>query len=215
MNVEKVNALEQIKATLGRAYKSAERQFQDPFSDPASICEYLLTRMHMVAEDINDLIKEEDDAVSDFYEQVSAEKAACLTASARKDEPSSMSEANRRSGNSCLNPLIDTCADEISKVFNNCWVGVRAERQNGKNPEYVITIQPDNHNTPNDIQLMLKSLGYAPTFKSIRELSSAAWADFEVNRNGIAFELTATVSSIEPPELERYGEPATDEELPF
>ncbi len=205
MNVEKVNALEQIKATLGRPYKSAERQFRDPFSDPASICEYLLTRMRMVAEDINDLIKEEDDAVSDFYEQVSAEK----------DEPSLMSEANRRNGSSCLNPLIDTCADEISKVFNNCWVEVRAERRNGKKPEYVITIQPDSHNTPNDIQLMLKSLGYAPTFKSIRELSSAAWADFEVNLNGIAFELTATVSSIEPPELERYGEQATDEELPF
>lgn len=206
MNVEKVNALEQIKSTLGRAYKSAERQFRDPFSDPASICEYLLTRMRMVAEDINDLIKEEDDAVSDFYEQVSA-----------------MSEANRRmeakprpaDGTSCLNPLIDTCADEISKVFNNCWVEVRAERRNGKNPEYVITIQPDNHNTPNDIQLMLKSLGYMPTFKSIRELESAVWSDFSVNQNGIAFKLTAKVSSIEPPELERYGEPATDEELPF
>ena len=52
MNVEKVNALEQIKATLGRAYKSAERQFQDPFSDPASICEYLLTRMRMVAKEL-------------------------------------------------------------------------------------------------------------------------------------------------------------------
>ncbi len=62
---------------------------------------------------------------------------------------------------------------------------------------------------------MLKSLGYMPTFKSIRELESAVWSDFSVNQNGIAFKLTAKVSSIEPPELERYGEPATDEELPF
>ena len=185
----------------------------------------------MVAEDINDLIQEEDDAVSDFYEQVSAmSEANRRSGSSEKDEPSSCgvilskpsamsceerSKLNRRSGSSCLNPLIDTCADEISKVFNNCWVEVRAERRNGKNPEYVITIQPDNHNTPNDIQLMLKSLGYMPTFKSIRELESAVWSDFSVNQNGIAFKLTAKVSSIEPPELERYGEPATDEELPF
>ena len=60
MNVEKVNALQQIKSTLGRAYKSAERQFRDPFSDPASICEIasqgsqrrLLTRMCMVAKEL-------------------------------------------------------------------------------------------------------------------------------------------------------------------
>ena len=32
MNVEMITALEQIKSTLGIAYKSAERQLRDPFS---------------------------------------------------------------------------------------------------------------------------------------------------------------------------------------
>ena len=138
------------------------------------------------------MIKDEEDALEDYYREVSAEK----------DEPLSG-----------FSPLINTCASEISSAFSNCWVSVRASRQNENNPEYVVSIQPDNHNTPNDIQLKLKSLGYAPTFKAIRDLESAVWADFEVKSNGITFNLSSTVSEV--PELERYDEPATDEELPF
>jgi hypothetical protein len=91
-----------------------------------------------------------------------------------------------------------------------------ASSNNGTEPEYTITIQPQGY-TPNEILLTLKSLGYLPAFKSMRELASSAWADFYVSRNGLAFELSSTVESIQPPELERYDEPATDDddELPF
>ena len=103
MNVEKITALEQIKSTLGIAYKSAERQLRDPFSDPVSISNYLLTRLHVVSQDIDDMIKDEEDALEAYYQEVSAEK----------DELSSG-----------FNPLINTCASEISSAFSNSWVSV-------------------------------------------------------------------------------------------
>jgi hypothetical protein len=91
----------------------------------------------------------------------------------------------------------------------------------GVRSEYSISIQPDEY-TPNDIQLKLKSLGYTPIFKKF--LPASRWVYFDVSykgrkcalssTNGIAFELSSTVSSKEPPEFERYSEPATDE-LPF
>ena len=70
MNVEKITALEQIKSTLGIAYKSAERQLRDPFSDPISISTYLLTRLHVVSQDIDDMIKDEEDALEAYYQEV-------------------------------------------------------------------------------------------------------------------------------------------------
>ena len=247
-------------------------------SDPVSISTYLLTRLHVVSQDIDDMIKDEEDALEAYYQEVSAACDAMVicgnkppvveTPSLEKDEPSSPSsspsEREKETGFSTgFSPLINTCASEISEAFSNCWVSVRASRQNENNPEYVVSIQPDNHNTPNDIQLKLKSLGYAPTFKAIRDLESAVWADFEVQTNGlrpsaavpsarrvvdqegITFNLSSTVSAVDPPELgkfdtawlsdgtnaktkscvgvclpvppadERYDEPATDEELPF
>jgi hypothetical protein len=79
----------------------------------------------------------------------------------------------------------------------------------------MISIQPDGY-TPNDIQLKLKSLGYAPAFKKIHDYpNSTPWVYFDVSYNGIAFELSSTVSSLEPPDILRYDEPATDDELPF
>jgi hypothetical protein len=101
----------------------------------------------------------------------------------------------------------------------------------GVRSEYSISIQPVpslggvgvGEYTPNDIQLKLKSLGYTPIFKKF--LPASRWVYFDVSykgrkcalssTNGIAFELSSTVSSKEPPEFERYSEPATDSELPF
>jgi len=218
MNVEMINELQQIKSTLARAYKSAERQLRDPFSDPVSISNYLLTRIHVVTQDIDEIIKEEEDALEAYYQEYLAEGVVHASHAREQDAPSSCSLRSPTPsayGGEGFNPLIHACASDIAKAFGNCWVAVRASRQNEEKPEYIVTIQPDNHNTPMDIQLVLKSLGYAPTFKSIRELESATWADFEVKSNGIAFDLTAKVESLEPPELDRFDEPAMDEELPF
>jgi len=194
MNVEMIAALEEIKSTLARACEVTDRQLRNPFSEPIDLSGYLLTKIHVVTKYIDDKIKAEEDAFEAYYQEQPT----------NEDEPSLG-----------FSPLIDACADKISKAMGNCWVMVRASRQNGEKPEYTISIQPDNHNTPTDIQLVLKSLGYAPTFKSIRELESSTWVDFEVEANGIAFFLSSTVSSIEPPELDRFSEPATDDELPF
>ena len=124
----------------------------------------------------------------------------------------------------CFNPLINSCASEIASAFCDCWVEVKALKPSGRcsgielpygsNPDYTISIQPDGY-TPNDIQLTLKSLGYTPNFKSIKEYSASAWVYFDVSYNGIAFELSSTVSEIDPPDIDRYSEPATDDELPF
>jgi hypothetical protein len=129
-----------------------------------------------------------------------------------------------------FNPLIHSCAAEITAAFGDCWVEVKALKHNGSHPDYMISIQPSGY-TPNDIQLKLKSLGYVPAFKSIKDLdrcgfdklNPTAWAYFDVvyprvrgqGGNGITFELSSIVSSTEPPDIERYSEPATDDELPF
>ena len=198
MNVEMITALEQIKSSLGIAYKSAERRLRDPFSDPVSISNYLLTRLHVVSQDIDDIIKDEEDALEDYYQEYVRH------------------EANGSKGlEKGFNPLIHSCASEISSALGNCWVAVRASRQNEEKPEYIVTIQPDNHNTPNDIQLQLRSLGYSTTFRKVKALEHSNWADFAVEANGIRFNLSSTVSEISPPELDRHDEPATDEELPF
>ena len=110
--------------------------------------------------------------------------------------------------------VIHDCASEITEAFGDCWVEVKALKPNGSHPDYTISIQPDGY-TPNDIQLKLRSLGYAPTFKSFHEATYSTWAYFDVSYNGIAFELSSTVDEIEPPDIERYDEPATDDELPF
>ena len=114
-----------------------------------------------------------------------------------------------------FNPVIHDCASEITEAFGDCWVEVKALKPNGSYPDYMIAIQPDGY-TPNDIQLKLRSLGYAPAFKKIHNYpNSTPWVYFDVSYNGIAFELRSTVDSIEPPEIDRYDEPATDDELPF
>jgi hypothetical protein len=84
----------------------------------------------------------------------------------------------------------------------------------GGKPEYSISIQPDGY-TANDVLLKLRSLGYAPTFKEAKQFETSTWADFSVNAFGIAFNLSSTVSTTDPPELDRFDEPATDGELPF
>ncbi len=122
-----------------------------------------------------------------------------------------------------FNPIIHDCASEITAAFGDCWVEVKALKLNGSNPDYMISIQPDGY-TPNDIQLKLRSLGYAPAFKKIHDYpNSTPWVYFDVSLhcvrgqayNGIAFELSSTVSSLEPPDIERYDEPPPDDELPF
>jgi hypothetical protein len=195
MNVEMITTLEQIKSSLSRAKSIADRRLREPFSNPVDISSFLLLRIDVVLQDIDETIKAEEDALEAYYQEFQAEK---------KDEKQ----------NNGFSPLISIIAEEVSKAFNNCWVAIRASKSDGSNPEYSISIQPDGY-TPNDVMLKLRSLGYAPTFKSVKEFDTSNWADFDVQANGVAFNLSSTVSSISPPELDRFYEPAKDSELPF
>ena len=163
------------------------------------------------------MIKDEEDALEDYYQEYVQEANGHLAGRYVRC-------AHRRQGLTVgiqlpqkgFNPLIHSCADEISSALGNCWVAVKAESNNGTFPEYTVSIQPSEY-TSNDVLLKLKSLGYAPTFKAIKDLESAVWAYFEVKSNGITFNLSSTVSAVDPPEprFSGYDEPATDEELPF
>jgi hypothetical protein len=203
MNVEKISALEQIKAMLSRAYNAADKQLCDPFGDKESVASYLLTKIHIVTTEIDAFISEEENT---FLKNYSEENHEVEVFPLDYDIPA-------EALGSRFNPLIHACASEIAEAFGDCWVEVKALKSNSSGPEYSISIQPDEY-TPNDIQLKLKSLGYAPAFKKINDYPNSAWIYFDVSYNGIAFELSSTVSSKEPPEFERYSEPATDE-LPF
>jgi hypothetical protein len=212
MNVEKISALEQIKAMLSRAYNAAEKQLRDPFGDKESVASYLLTKIHTVTNEIDAFISEEENTFLKHYSEENHEVEVF---------PLDYDIQAEALG-SRFNPLIHNCASEIASAFGDCWVEVKALKSNSigfrgaefrkAEPEYSISIQPDEY-TPNDIQLKLKSLGYTPIFKKF--LPASRWVYFDVSYNGIAFELSSTVSSLEPPEFERYSEPATDSELPF
>jgi len=205
MNVEMITTLEQVKSMLSRAYKAADKQLRDPFGDKESVASYLLTKIHIVTNEIDAFISEEENA---FEEHYSEETSVNHEVEVFPLDLDIQAEAL----GSRFNPLIHTCASEIASAFGDCWVEVKALKHNGSQPEYTISIQPDGY-TPNDIQLKLKSLGYTPIFKKF--LPASRWVYFDVSYNGIAFELSSTVSSLEPPEFERYSEPATDDELPF
>ncbi len=120
-------------------------------------------------------------------------------------------------------PLLVQSASSIRKAFGNCWIQASHTTNRWGGSDYKISIQPNISLTPNDVQLVLSSLGYSVTFKSISNGKHAKWVYFEVQArcehdvrlpcNGLTFELSSTVSSIEQPELERYDEPASDEEL--
>jgi len=216
MNVEMITTLEQVKSMLSRAYKAADKQLRDPFGDKESVASYLLTKIHIVTNEIDAFISEEENAFLEHY-SVEAE----LVESSGDELHSDTLDIH---DGLRFNPIIHSgesgcttafkCASEISKAFSDCWMVVKAEKRNSDKPEYTISIQPDGY-TSNDIQLKLKSLGYTPTLKSIRDLESSVWVYFDVSYNGIAFELSSTVSSKEPPDILRYSEPATDDELPF
>lgn len=227
MNVEMITTLEQIKSMLSRAYNTADRQLRNPFGDKESVTSYLLTKIQIVTNEINAFISEEENAFEAYYSEdtsvnhVENPDIGEVEVFPLDDSDIQAPVTPKPDG---FNPLIHNCASEISAAFSDCWVEVKALKSNssGKmkssvascSPEYSISIQPDGY-TPNDIQLKLRSLGYAPTVKSIKEYSSSAWVYFDVSYNGIAFELSSTVDSIEPPDIERYSEPATDDELPF
>jgi hypothetical protein len=204
MNVEMIATLEQVKSMLSRAYKTADRQLRDPFGDKESVSSYLLSKIYIVTTEIDAFISEAENA---FLEHYSAETSVNYEVEVFPLDYDIQAEAL----GSRFNPLIHACASEIAAAFGDCWVEVKALKHNSSNPDYTISIQPDGY-TPNDIQLKLKSLGYTPTFKKC--MPASMWVYFDVSYNGIAFELHSTVSSLEPPELERYSEPATDE-LPF
>jgi hypothetical protein len=209
-----ITTLEQVKSMLKRAYNTAERQLRDPFGDKESVSSYLLSKIHIVTNEIDAFISEEENAFEEHY-SVEAElvESNCDELHPRQKSRGRPDVLDIHDGLR-FNPLIHACASEIAAAFGDCWMVVKAEQRNSGNPCYTISIQPDGY-TSNDIQLKLKSLGYTPTVKSITDLESCAWAYFDVSYNGIAFELHSTVSSLEPPELERYSEPATDDELPF
>jgi hypothetical protein len=217
MNVEMITTLEQVKSMLSRAYKAADKQLRDPFGDKESVSSYLLTKIHIVTNEIDAFISEEENAFEEHYSEESSVNHEV------KVFPLDLDTQAEALG-SQFNPLIHSgesgcttafkCASEIAEAFGDCWMVVKAEKRNSDKPCYTISIQPDGY-TPNDIQLKLKSLGYTPTVKSIKDLDSCAWAYFDVSYNGIAFELSSKVSSLELPEFERYSEPATDDELPF
>jgi hypothetical protein len=221
VNVEKISALEQIKAMLSRAYNAADKQLRDPFGDKESVASYLLTKIHIVTTEIDAFISEEENAFLEHY-SVEAElvESNCDELHPRQKSRGRPDAWDIHDGLR-FNPLIHACASEIAEAFGDCWVEVKAFMSNSSSfrgaefrkaePEYSISIQPDEY-TPNDIQLKLKSLGYTPIFKKF--LPASRWVYFDVSYNGIAFELSSTVSSLEPPEFERYSEPATDE-LPF
>jgi len=221
MNVEMISTLEQIKSMLSRAYNAADRQLRNPFGDKESVSSYLLTKIQIVTNEIDAFISEEENAFEAYY-SVDAEP---VPESHLSDFPVDDSDIQapvtpKPDG---FNPVIHDCASEITEAFGDCWVEVKALKPNGSHPDYMISIQPDGY-TPNDIQLKLNSLGYAPAFKKIHDYpNSATWVYFDVvyprvrgqGGNGIAFELSSTVSSLEPPDIDRYDEPATDDELPF
>jgi len=196
MNVEMIATLDQIKSTLLRAKSIADRRLREPFSNPVDISSFLLTSIDVVLQDIDETIKAEEDALEVYYQEF-------------KEETKEQNPASRG-----FSPLISICAENISKAFNDCWVAIRASKSDGSNPEYSISIQPDGY-TANDVQLKLRLLGYSPKFKEAREFETCTWADFDVKANEVAFTLSSTVSTTDPPELERYSEPATDDELPF
>ena len=52
MNVEMITTLEQVKSMLSRAYKAADKQLRDPFGDKESVSSYLLTKIHIVTNEI-------------------------------------------------------------------------------------------------------------------------------------------------------------------
>ena len=230
MNVEMITTLEQIKSMLSRAYNAADRQLRNPFGDKESVSSYLLTKIHIVTNEIDAFISEEENAFEAYYsEEVSRAEVEVFPLDDSDIPEEGVVERIARSPVTPkpdgFNPVIHDCASEITEAFGDCWVEVKALKHNGSHPDYMIAIQPDGY-TPNDIQLKLKSLGYAPAFKKIHDYpNSTPWVYFDVSlkadrsalssTNGIAFELSSTVDSIEPPEFDRYDEPATDDELPF
>jgi hypothetical protein len=221
MNVEKINALEQIKLMLKRAENTADKQLRDPFGDKESVTSYLLTKIQIVTNEIDAFISEEENAFEAYYsEDMSVNHEVEVFPLDDSDMPeegvvSRIARLPVTPKPDGFNPLIHDCASEITEAFGDCWVEVKALKPNGSNPDYMISIQPDGY-TPNDIQLKLKSLGYAPAFKKIHDYpNSTPWVYFDVSYNGIAFELSSTVSEIDPPDIDRYDEPATDDELPF
>ena len=214
MNVEMISTLEQVKSMLSRAYKAADKQLHDPFGDKESVSSYLLTKIYIVTTEIDAFISEAENTFLQHYsEEASVNHVENPDIGEVEVFPLDYDIPAEALG-SRFNPLIHNCASEIAKAFGDCWVEVKALKHNGSNPDYMISIQPDGY-TPNDIQLKLKSLGYTPSFKKIHDYPNSAWVYFDVSYNGIAFELSSTVSSLEPPEFERYSEPATDDELPF
>jgi hypothetical protein len=194
MNVEKIDALEQVKSMLTNAYSAAEKQLRDPNSDPVSISTFLLTRISSITNEINSFISEEEESLEEQYQEWLQEQT----------EPKKEAD---------FNPLMVQSAASIRKAFGDCWMQVRQTKGKWSEPECEISIQPDSHYTPNDIQLVLRSMGYTTTFESFMEAEQSNWVYFEVMRDGLVFKLSSTVSSIEPPELERFGEPAIDEAL--
>ncbi len=223
MNVEMITTLEQIKSMLSRAYNAADRQLRNPFADKESVSSYLLTKIQIVTNEIDAFITEEENAFEAYYSEDGSTNVNISVEDFPLDDDSDIPVTVTPNPNG-FNPVIHDCASEITEAFGDCWVEVKALKPNGSNPDYakpkacvvsyMISIQPDGY-TPNDIQLTLKSLGYTPNFKSIKEYSASAWVYFDVSYNGIAFELSSTVSEIEPPDIDRYSEPATDDELPF
>jgi hypothetical protein len=214
MNVEMITTLEQIKSMLSRAYNTADRQLRNPFGDKESVSSYLLTKIHIVTNEIDAFISEEENAFEAYYSEDGFTSVKHEVEAFPLDDDSEIPVTVTPKPDS-FNPLIHHCASEITAAFGDCWVEVKALKPNGSHPDYMISIQPDGY-TPNDIQLKLKSLGYAPAFKKIHDYpNSTPWVYFDVSYNGIAFELSSTVSSLEPPDILRYDEPATDDELPF
>jgi hypothetical protein len=218
MNVEMISTLEQIKSMLSRAYNAADRQLRNPFGDKESVSSYLLTKIHIVTNEIDAFISEEENAFEAYYSVDAEPVPECHLSDLPVDDSDTLDGLDTqatRPKDCQFNPLINSCASEITEAFGDCWVEVKALKPNGSHPDYTISIQPDGY-TPNDIQLKLRSLGYAPAFKKIHDYpNSTPWVYFDVSYNGIAFELSSTVSSLEPPDIDRYDEPATDDELPF
>jgi len=224
MNVEMISTLEQVKSMLSRAYNAAERQLRNPFGDKESVSSYLLCKIQIVTNEIDAFISEEENAFEAYYSEDESTNVNISVEAFPLDDDSEIPVTVTPKSNG-FNPFIHDCASEITEAFGDCWVEVKALKPNGSHPDYMIAIQPDGY-TPNDIQLKLRSLGYAPAFKKIHDYpNSTPWVYFDVSykgrkcalssTNGIAFELSSTVSEIEPPDIDRYDEPATDDELPF
>jgi len=195
MNVELIQALKSIQSSLREANNAVTLKTLNPFNEveDSNLLHFLAGRIDRVCGEIDGMITDEEavlDGMFAEYQRAEITKNSVIS--------------------------VHAVAADIRKLLCDSYISVcYAAHKSGKE-KVTISAQPDGQFTPADIALLLKGRGYDVTFKKAKKFDSCKWAYFDVVQNGAShfkFEFHSTVASLEPPELERFDEPASDSHL--